>query len=198
MVIGVTGGYCSGKTTVVKLFKKYKARIVDLDKLAHKSLNPKSKNFKKIIKEFGKDILSNGKISHLRLARKVFGDKKRLAKLNSIIHPAVIKQMASLIRKHKKRYRFIVVEAPLLFEADLKDHFDYIVVVSANKKKQIERAIKKTRFDKADILKRIKSQIPLSKKGAQADFVVDNNKSLRETKRQVNNIIREIKNNLDR
>jgi dephospho-CoA kinase len=194
MVIGITGGFCTGKSKVEGLFKKFGAKIIDLDKLAHAALSPGTNCFKKIIKEFGNDILVNKYIDRPLLARKVFGNKKQLARLNSIIHPIVIKEMANIIKRHK--HKLIVVEAPLLFEAGLKKYFDYIVVVKANQENQISRAIRKTGLDRRDVLKRINSQWPIGKKVQMADFVIDNNNSFGKTAKQVNVFWNNLRKNL--
>lgn len=193
MVIGITGGFCTGKSQVAGVFKGLGAKVIDLDRLAHKALKPQTKSFRKIIEEFGKDILANSHIDRLILAKKVFGNKKKLSKLNSIIHPVVIKEMVKLIKEFSKRYKVIAVEAPLLFEAGLKNYFDYIVVVKTNKNTQLIRAAKKTGLGKKDILKRINSQWPLEMKLNQADFIIDNNGSLRKTQSQVKEIWEKIK-----
>lgn len=193
MVIGITGGYCTGKTQAGRIFRKFGAKIIDLDRLAHRTLKPKTKTFEKIVKEFGRDILVNNRIDRLLLAYEVFNHKKKLAKLNSIIHPIVIRQMDSLVRKFNNKYKIIIVEAPLLFEAGLKNYFDYIAVVKTDKKTQIERAIQKTGLTKKDVLRRINSQMPIKKKLAYADFVIDNSGSIRKTSKQVENIINQLK-----
>ncbi|MFC1645569.1 dephospho-CoA kinase [Candidatus Omnitrophota bacterium] len=188
MIIGITGGFCSGKSEAAKVFKGLGAKVIDLDNLAHKALKPGTKSFKKIIKEFGRDLLTNNQIDRSLLAKEVFGSRKKLAKLNSIIHPIVIKRMFGLIKKSKKNYKIIAVEAPLLFEAGMKKYFDYIIVVKANKKNQIERAIRKIGIGKKDILKRINSQWPLKKKAAKADFIIDNNKAVKKMRWQIKEI----------
>ncbi len=186
MIIGVTGGFCTGKSRVTKIFEGLGAKAIDLDRLAHKALKRGTKSFHKIIKEFGKDILVNNAIGRPLLAKKVFDDKKKLAKLNSIVHPVVISQMQKLIKRFKKNN--VVVEAPLLFEAHLRNYFDYIVVVRANKDTQIERAMKNSGLNRKDILKRMNSQMPLAKKVAMADFVIDNSGSIKNTYKQARKI----------
>ncbi|MFC1709534.1 dephospho-CoA kinase [Candidatus Omnitrophota bacterium] len=188
MVIGITGGFCTGKSEVARVFKGLGAKIIDLDRLAHSTLAPKTATFKKIVKVFGKDILRNNRVDRSVLARKVFGSKNRLAKLNSIVHPVVIRQMLTIIRKSRKKYRIIAVEAPLLFEAGLKKYFNYVIVVKTNKKNQLTRAEKKTGLSKKEVLERIKSQWSLKKKAAQADFIIDNNRSIKEVRRQTKRI----------
>ena len=193
MVVGITGGFCTGKSKVAGAFREFGAKVIDLDKLAHLTLKRGSGTFKKLVKEFGRDILINGLIDRLLLARKVFGNSRKVSKLNSIVHPPVIKNMLALIRKFSKRHKIIVVEAPLLFEAGLKEYFDYIIVVKANKNIQLRRAMRKVRISKADVLKRINSQWPIGRKIKQADFVIDNSDSVRKTQRQVEEIWKKIK-----
>lgn len=193
IVIGLTGGYHTGKSTVARFFEKDGAGVIDLDELAHKALRPSSAQFKKIVKEFGEDIVVGNQIDRLCLARKVFGNKRRLAQLNAIIHPFVEREMVRRIQSLSEKSSYIVVEAPLLFEAGLQKYFDYIVVVAANKKQQIERAKKSTYLKRADIVKRIDSQCALARKIVNADFVVDNNDSRSTTQRQVQAIIRQLR-----
>ena len=193
MVIGITGGFCTGKSKVASIFRKFGARVIDLDKLAHTVLKPETKSFKKIIKEFGGDILVRSRIDRSLLAQKVFGNKRRVAKLNSIIHPLVIKDMLSLLEKFSKKYKIIVVEAPLLFEAGMEKYFDHIIVVKTNRKTQINRAIKKTGLRKVDVLKRINSQWPIGRKIKQADFIIDNNGSIDRVRKQTKRIWQDLK-----
>ena len=188
MVIGITGGYCTGKTEVARNFEALGAKVIELDKLAHLALTPQTNTFKKIVKEFGKEILRNKRIDRSILAEKVFGNKNRLRKLNSIVHPLVIKQMLSLIKKWQKVSKPIVVEAPLLFEVGLRKYFDYIVVVKASKKNQIIRSEKKAGLGQREALKRINSQWPLKKKITAADFIINGNKSIKEVKKQTEQI----------
>lgn len=191
MVIGITGGFCTGKSQATKIFKSLGAKIIDLDKLAHEALKPTTKSYKAIVKKFGRGILIKNNIDRSLLAKKVFSNKKNLLKLNSIIHPMVIKQMLSLINKFKHK-NIVVVEAPLLFEANLKEYFNYIIVVKTNKKVQLERAVKSEGFHRLDALKRINMQWPLKKKICYADFIVDNNNSIKETRKQIEDIWKKI------
>ncbi|MBL7197466.1 MAG: dephospho-CoA kinase [Candidatus Omnitrophica bacterium] len=193
MVIGITGSFCTGKSEVAHIFKELGAKIIDLDKLAHATLRSETESFRKIIKEFTEDILVNRRIDRPLLAQKVFMSKKRLNKLNSIIHPIVIRQMLGLLKRFSKRYKIIVVDVPLLFEAGMKRYFDYIIVVKANKKIQMKRAMKKTGLSKIDILRRINSQWPIAKKIKHANFVIDNSGSIRKTQRQVKEIWEKVK-----
>jgi dephospho-CoA kinase len=188
MVIGVTGGFCTGKSTVTKAFEQLGAKIIDLDKIAHLALKPNTATYKNIVKEFGSGILAGRLIDRSLLANKVFSNRSKLAKLNSIIHPVVIKHMLIIIKRTNKEKYVIAVEAPLLFEAGLGKYFDSIIVVKTNRKNQISRATRKTGLSRKLVFDRIHSQWPLQRKIKEADFVIDNNKSAKHTHEQAESI----------
>ena len=106
------------------------------------------------------------------------------------MHPEIIRIMKDQIEKSSKK--IIVLDAPLLIEAGLKPWVDKLIVVKAERKKQIERIIKKSNLRRQEILNRIKSQLPLRDKVRGADFVIDNNGTLKSTKRQVEKIRRRL------
>jgi len=193
MVLGVTGGFCCGKSLVTKIFKSHGAKIINLDSLSHRYLKLDTPIAKRIIRYFGKNIVRAGRIDRRILASKVFGNQKRLKRLNSIIHPAVISDMQKLLEKYRARYRLIVVEAPLLFEARLKQYFDLVIVVKTNRDIQFYRAKRKFGLSDHQIENRISSQLPLSRKVKEADFVIDNSGSISETKKQIESIIKQLK-----
>jgi dephospho-CoA kinase len=183
IILGVTGSFGSGKSTVAGIFKSFGAKIIDADKLAHKSIGPGNPAYKKIIKAFGKDILRKNKIIERRkLAAIVFNNKKLLKKLNNIIHPEVIRTIKSQIKNSHSK--IIVLDVPLLIEAGLRELVDKIIVVKITRIEQIKRIQKKTTLSKTDILKRIKYQIPLRAKARLADFIIDNSGTIGETKKQ--------------
>ena len=107
--------------------------------------------------------------------------------LNNIIHPEVIKDIKKIIARIKKSNpeAMVIIEAPLLFEANMQDMMDKIIVVSAKRNIQLERAKRRTHLPMVQIRKRINSQMPLSKKKRLADIIIDNNGSLEETRKQV-------------
>lgn len=188
IILGVTGSYGSGKSTVCSMLKHYGAEIIDADKLAHRYLAISSKTYPKIIKAFGKGILDkNYAIDRKRLGRIVFKDKGSLRRLNNIVHPEVIRDIQEAIKRSPRKV--IAIDAPLLIEAGLDRSVDKIIVVNINKKEQIRRMQKKSASGRAKILKRIKCQIPLQQKIKLADFVIDNSASPQETKRQVGEML---------
>lgn len=188
-VIGVTGSFGSGKTTVARILKSYQTRIIDADKLAHSLLNPGTDTYRRIIASFGKGILKDNKrIDRRKLAGIIFDDKRLLKRLNRIVHPAVIRIIKGRIRG--SRAKVIILDAPLLIEAGLRGMVDKLIVVRTSRDKQIKRIQKKTSLRKSDILKRIGYQIPLREKARLADFIIDNSGTLTETRKQVKEIRR--------
>lgn len=189
LIIGLTGSFGSGKTTVAKIFRSFGAEVIDADEIAHRIIQPGSQIYKKIISVFGENILKNNKaIDRDKLARIVFHNKNLLKKINRIMHPEIIRMIKQRIKISKSK--LIILDAPLLIEAGLKNLVDKLIVVKADKRQQIERLIHKSSLKKPEILKRIKAQIPLRYKVRLADFVIDNSGIIKDTKRQAEQIRR--------
>lgn len=183
LIIGITGSFGSGKTTVAGIFSSLGAEVIDADKIAHRVISPKTKVYKAVVNAFGRDILKkNGSIDRGKLSGIVFNDKELLGKLNKIIHPEVIRQIKIAINNSFKEV--IVLDVPLLIEAGLKSMVDNLVVVKISRKVQIERLVNKTSLTKQEILKRIKAQMPLREKIRIADFIIDNNGTAGNTYKQ--------------
>lgn len=190
-IVGITGGFGTGKTTVSELFKCFGARVIDADKIAHKLIRPRTVVYQKIVKVFGEEILRKNKtIDRVKISKSVFDDSKLLKRLNKIVHPAVEKVIKQQVQYNHQK--LLLLDIPLLFEAKLEYLVDKIIVVKTNRRRQFERLLEKTKYNKEDILKRINIQMPLSDKIHQADFVIDNNGTIEQTKKQVKRIWREI------
>ena len=188
LVLGITGGFGSGKTTVAKCFRSFGAYLIDADKIARDLLVPGTGAYRKILAVFGASIIRKDKsIDRRKLARIIFGNDKLLKKLNRIIHPKVIFRIHQDIKAHQG---IIAIDAPLLFETGLFRKADFIIVVNAGRRKQIARLAKKRHFSREDILARIRAQMPLYKKAKQADIIIDNSGTVAQTKRQVKQLIR--------
>jgi len=196
-VIGITGGFAGGKTTVASMFAKLGARPIDADKIYHQLIKPGRPLYKKIVSIFGREILTkNRQIDRKKLAKLVFDNAKVLKKLCQLTHPAVIKKIKLELSKLKKarNKQVAVIDAPLLIEAGLAKMIDSLIVVKTSQQKQISRCRKHFRAPGAEIIKRIKAQLPLRKKISLADYVVDNDGTLPQTRKQVRNIWKQLKN----
>jgi dephospho-CoA kinase len=190
IVVGLTGNIGSGKSTVAIFFKELGAYVIDWDELAREVVRPDSKAWKEITEYFGKGILNDDlTIDRQKLAEMVFSDREKLAKLNQIVHPEVFKEdeRATSEIKDIDPDALIVKDIPLLFEVTPPIFVDKVVVVSASEQTQLRRLEEKG-ITRRDAQRRIKSQLPLEDKIKSADFVIDNDGSLEETKRQVERI----------
>ena len=192
VIVGLTGGFGTGKSFVAGLFRKLGSKVVDADKLAHGTLKKGSVTYKQIIAAFVRSILNkDGSINRPALGRLVFNDKKKLSTLNRIIHPVVIGQIKNKIKESGAN--ILVIDAPLICETSLLKMIDMLVVVKSSRQKQIERCIKKFNLDKVGVYKRIACQMPLKMKLRKADRIIDNNGTRKGTGKQVIRIWQELK-----
>lgn len=188
MIIGITGSFGSGKTTIAKMFKRKGAYVIDADKVCHSLMSSSADLRRKIVRRFGKDILTkDGKIDRKKLGRFVFKDKAKLRMLNRLIHPAALKEIKRII-KTKRRKDIIMVDAPLLIESDFYKEMDRVIVVSNTVDKQIKRLVKAGSAERKDALRRIRMQSSLKRKLELADFIIDNSGSKKKTLFQVGKI----------
>lgn len=189
LILGITGNFGTGKTTVAGYFKSFGAKIIDADKIAHIVIEPGSKAYNKIIGIFGKEIVKKNKtIDRVLLSKIVFNNSGLLKRLNRIIHPEVGKIIKEEIKA--SREKVIVLDVPLLYESGLQYLADKIIVVKARREKQFERIVSGRSFTKEEIIKRIRAQMRLSDKIRRADFVIDNSGSKENTKKQVEKLRR--------
>ncbi|HEV7673333.1 MAG TPA: dephospho-CoA kinase [Candidatus Angelobacter sp.] len=197
--VGLTGGVACGKSTVAKMFADRGANIIDADTVAHELYRPGQEVLQELVKHFGAEILKpDGELDRAKLATLVF-DGGRVEELNRIVHPAVIRQQDEWMRAlgEKNRYAVAIVEAALILEAGVKDHFDRIMVVTCKPEQKVARFAKRTGMSedaaRADVERRNKAQMPDDEKAHRADFVIDNSGSLEETSHQVQRIYSELK-----
>lgn len=187
VIVGLTGSVGTGKSTVADLFRELGAYVIDWDELAREVVRPHSKAWKGIVEHFGKDFLNEDlTINREKLAETVFSDKGKVGKLNEIVHPEVFKEderTTGEIRSLDPE-ALIVKDIPLLFELTRPVRVDKIVVVAASEQTQLRRLEEKG-MSREDARNRIRSQLPLEKKTKAADFVVNNDGSLEDTKKQV-------------
>lgn len=184
MQIGITGLIGAGKTTAAKIFEKYGYKVINADQLYHKISKPSKIIYKKIVAEFGKNILNNDRtINREKLKKIVFSDDRKLKKLNFITHPIIISEIKKLIRKSKSKN--IIVDAPLLLESKAKNLVDSVIVVRCSDKIRIKRLLKKGKHKRKEINKITKLQMAVRDKIGYADFVIENNGAFKDLEKQV-------------
>lgn len=192
MIVGLTGGIASGKSTVSNLFRKYGIEIVDADKVA-KEVSEKKESIEKISNIFGKDILdSDGKIVREKLREKAFKNRELLQELNKIIHPQVMEYFKRKKEENSKD-EILIFDIPLLYETKMEYLCDKIIVVGVDVQKQIRRVVARDGSSEELAKKIIFNQMPLDEKIKKADIVIMNDRTLDELEAKVMKIYRELK-----
>lgn len=191
MIIGLTGGIASGKSTVSEMLKTRGIPVIDADLIAREVVEVGKKAYTEIVNAFGKEILNEDlTINRARLGSIVFQNEDKREKLNSIVHPEVRLEMK---RRQKQLIsegaKAVVLDIPLLFESNLKHLVDKVIVVYTGEKNQLERLMKRNNFSKKEALSRINAQMPLKEKVKFADAVINNDGTLEETEQQLENIL---------
>ncbi len=193
-IVGLTGGIASGKSTVSDLFKQAEIPVIDTDQIARKLLEQDEVVFETVVKTFGEDVLTPSKaINRNKLAQIIFYDDDKRQALNDIVHPKVKDRVFSEIDRLKADHDLIVVDVPLLFEAEFDKFMDHTVVVYAKRKDQISRLMSREGIDEAYAKQKVKSQMPLSQKKTLADYVIDNSKSILETRKCFDRLLKKLK-----
>jgi dephospho-CoA kinase len=186
LLVGLTGGIGSGKSTVARLLEKRGAVVFDADLLAREAVEPGTPGHAAVIERFGADVLApGGELDREALASIVFADPSARRDLEEIVHPEVRRLFAEGSEAYRDTDSVVVFSAPLLVETGMHTAFEILVVVSATVATQIERLMRQRGMSEPSIRARIDAQAPLEDKAAAADFLVDNEGSLDELESQV-------------
>jgi len=190
VVIGVTGGFGTGKSTVAAMFRELGATVLDADQMAHQLMEPKCLAWRRIIKAFGDSVVDEDQtINRRRLAAMVFADDDARKRLEAILHPQVLKQIKQQLHplRRVRRVKAVVLDVPLLVEVGAEQLVDALVVVTASPEVQRER-LRRKYGGTTQTEARIAAQWDLSAKVALADHVVDNSDGIDATRTQVRRI----------
>jgi dephospho-CoA kinase len=187
ILIGLTGNIASGKSEVAKMLAARGATIIDADELAREAVRPETQALRDIVKRWGKDVVKqDGSLDREALRRIVFADQSELDALNRIVHPGVTRLRDREVALAKERGDPIVVcVIPLLFERNLVDEFDAIVLVDAPRPVRLERLVTARGLEETEAMNMIAAQMPAELKRARADHCIDNNGSLDDLERDV-------------
>lgn len=190
LIIGITGSFGSGKTTVATLFARLGAKVLNADSIAHQLMKRHGPCYGPILRQWGPSILTNGHIDHRKLATYVFQRPHDLRRLTRIVHPEVKRVIQRRIQQWKRQRpdAMIVMDVPLLFESGLDRLSDITIVVKANLPLQLKRIQKRFAISKRQALKRTRAQMPIQDKLRLADFVIDNRTGLTNLKNQVKDL----------
>ncbi len=195
LVVGLTGGIASGKSTVSLMFREAGIPVICADELAHEVVKPGSAALDKIRQTFGDEFIdSEGNLNRAAMARLVFKDKNKRQDLESIIHPRVAEEQGKLIRQFAVQgHNIVVVDVPLLYESGLEDSFDMILVAYVPPEVQIQRLIARDQVTDKEARSRLDAQLPIDKKKKLAGRIIDNTGPVEHTREQVLGIIKELR-----
>jgi dephospho-CoA kinase len=196
ILVGLTGGVATGKSTVAKMFKQCGAAVIDADLLARQVVEPDKPAWREIVTLFGKTVLNPDRsLDRQALGSIVFRNRTKRRQLERIIHPRVAHEQQRLVRLVAKRKPHVVViyEVPLLFEAGVDKRVDEIIVVTADRETQIVRLTKRNSLSRAEALRRIRSQMPLAKKIQQADHVLNGTLPRSSLRKQVGQLFKSLR-----
>lgn len=191
LVVGLTGGIASGKSTVSNMLKEMGITVIDADVESRLAVQYGEPAYKQIIDNFGEEILlPNGEIDRQKLGSIIFHDEQKRQLLNQIVHPEVRRRMND--KKDvalKNNEKIVILDIPLLFESKLSNMVDRTLLVYVERTVQLTRLMERNHLSEEEAEARIQSQMPLAEKIKLADTIINNNGQLAETKRQLEEIL---------
>ena len=197
LVVGLTGGIASGKSTVSDMLEELGAPLIDFDLIARQIVEPGTRGLEAIVDYFGKQILAkDGTLDRQKLSKIVFQDFGKRKKLESFTHPPIyeefFKQIYAIAKKNPDAV--IQVSIPLLIEQSMQYAFDNLIIVYVSQKTQVERLARRDGISIKEAANILKSQLPIDEKVGFGNFIINNENSVGETKKQVNKVWRDLKN----
>ena len=175
LLVGLTGGIGSGKSTVARLLAGRGAVVIDADDLARQAVAPDTDGFERVVQAFGRDILTpDGDLDRRRLGEVVFDHVDRRRELEAIIHPEVARLFMEAVEPYRTTEDVVIYSIPLLVERGMVDAFDVIVVVVADEDRRVERVVRDRGLDRDEVRARIAAQVTDAERSRVADVLLDN------------------------
>jgi dephospho-CoA kinase len=189
LLVGLTGGIGSGKSTVAGLLAERGAIVLDADDLARRAVALGTDGFDRVVETFGREIIGpDGDIDRSKLAGVVFTDPALLRQLEAIVHPEVARLFAEAIEPYRDSDRVIVYAVPLLAERGLTEVFDVVVVVVADVDRRIERLMRDRGMTADEVRARVAAQLSDEERARVADVLIDNDGEAERLVPQVNRL----------
>lgn len=187
VVVGLTGGICSGKSTVAAMFQRLGATVIDADQVAHELVEPGQPLFEAVASTFGGEAVgTDGRIDRRRLGAIVFADPEVRRRLEALLHPAIIEECERRIRQAEvSGTRVCLIDAALLIESGWYARCGAVILVEANEAARLDRLVKSRGLGQDEAMLRIRSQMAQQEKRQYAHYVIENEGSLEEIARQV-------------
>jgi dephospho-CoA kinase len=196
LIVGLTGGIASGKTTVSKILKEQGAYLIEADQIARELVHPHTPVWKELVRRFGKEILTeDGSIHRKRLAGRIFSDPAQRRLLNRILHPRIYEEMRRRTEEILKKDpdAIVVIDVPLLVETGGYGAMDRVIVVTSTETQQVERLREREGTPPEEAKKILSSQVSTEDRLKVADFVIHNEGSLEETRRRTAEVFQELR-----
>jgi dephospho-CoA kinase len=194
LLVGLTGGIGSGKSTVAAMLAEHGAVIVDADVLAREVIEPGTPGFDRVLERFGPDVVtSDGALDRAALAAKVFADEQARLDLEAIVHPEVFRRLAETAAEHRDTDDVVVFDAPLIVEAGHASAFDVMILVTAPAEDRIARVLaSRPEMTEEKVRERIAAQLSDEEKARVSSHVIENSRSLEELRAAVDVLWREL------
>ncbi len=180
LLVGLTGGIGAGKSTLAALLAERGAQIIDADQLGRDALRPGKPGWHSVVDQFGDEILAPGtmEVDRKRLAGIVFSDARKLAALNAIVHPVIMKGIADELDRLRQSDAVVILDAALIVELGLRDSLDVVIVVLSNQRERRERLLRSREMSYEESGARMANQATEEDLLANADIVVRNDGSI--------------------
>ncbi|KAJ2719850.1 Dephospho-CoA kinase [Coemansia sp. Benny D115] len=191
LIVGLTGGIATGKSTASLALSERSIPIIDADRIAHELMQPGETSFRLVVKHFGTDVLdSDGKIDRGKLGGIIFNDAAKRQLLNRCTHPYVRRRMLwELLRHYVSGHRVCILDVPLLYEAGMDKLCGRVLVIGCSRQTQVARLMGRNGFTRAEAEARVDAQMSLDEKRARADAVVDNEQDMQGMQREVCRVV---------
>lgn len=195
LVVGLTGGIASGKSTVSRIFQEAGVPVICADELAREAVQPGAAALEKIRREFGAGVIdAEGGLDRVRMAEVVFQDRSKREALENIIHPEVAAQKDRRIEQlTRSGHSLAIVDVPLLYEKGWEGQFDLVIVVHVPRAIQERRLVERDHMSPDEARSRLDAQMPIDDKKARAHSVIDNSGSPERTREQVTRLLGELR-----
>jgi len=176
--IGITGGIGSGKSHVSKIIEKNGYVVLNADNIAKQIMIEDESVKELIISKFGEKSYLNDELNRSYIASKAFSSIEKLAILNAIVHPPMVEKISELMNAELQKSKIVFVEAALIYEAEVDEVLDYVLLVTSNENSRIVRIMGRDNLSENEIKNRMKYQMPENEKENLADFTIKNNSTL--------------------
>jgi dephospho-CoA kinase len=194
LLVGLTGGIGTGKSTFAALLAERGALVIDADRLGHEALMPGEPAWREVVDQFGNDVLADGSmdIDRKALARIVFADKGKLAALNAITHPVIMRKIAETLEAFRHSDRIVILDAALIVELGLVGSLDVIIVVATDTDVRRARLVKDRGMTADAIDERMRAQANPEDLLDKADIVVTNDGTLEQLVQEADRVWAEL------